>query len=117
MDLSLRRASGKAPNNREPEGHVICSVGDGHILNNSIIAQGGSIMRTRTVPLIYLALAVGSLLVAATAVGSTRAAIDPNPPAAKVEVPSPNGMNVNLEVIVDGKPVKLISHEGRLYLP
>ena len=48
---------------------------------------------------------------------SNYAAPPPAQPATVHRNPLREAMRVDLDVLVDGQPVKLISHDGRLYLP
>src|SRR5580692_10675836 len=41
----------------------------------------------------------------------------PRPPATEYRAPLREALRVDLDVLVDGRPVRVISHEGRLYLP
>ena len=41
----------------------------------------------------------------------------PRPPASEYRAPLREALRVDLDVLVDGRPVRVISHEGRLYLP
>jgi len=74
-------------------------------------------MRKLPIALVAIALLLTGLLVAASALGSELKAGQPIAPAEKTIVPPWDGMNVNLDVLIHGRPAKLISHEGRLYLP
>jgi hypothetical protein len=79
-------------------------------------------MRKLPVSLVVAALSLGGWL-ATAALGSDLTGSDPNPPAKpalpidKNIRPPRDDMRVNLDVLVDGKPVRLISHKGKLYLP
>jgi hypothetical protein len=84
------------------------------------VARGGSAMRSRPVFVITIVLLLGGLSglsVAAKALGSELNANDPTSSAIKCSIPPQNGMNVGMEVLVDGRSVRLIAHEGHLYLP
>jgi hypothetical protein len=74
-------------------------------------------MRRRPILLLTVVLVLGGLLVTATALGSELNANDPTPPATKCYLPLREGMRVGMDVLVDGRAVGLIAHEGRLYLP
>jgi len=41
----------------------------------------------------------------------------PRPPASEYRAPLREALRVDLDVLVDGRAVRVISHEGRLYLP
>jgi hypothetical protein len=75
-------------------------------------------MRNRHVVVVVAILVFIGLLVTAKALGVD---LKPGEPAARSEkwcvVPPRDGLRVNLDVLVDGRPVKLIAHDGRLYLP
>jgi hypothetical protein len=64
------------------------------------------------------ALMVGGLLTASAVCGSElRSSYATPPPPAEHRNPLREAMRVDLDVLVDGQPVRLIPHEGRLYLP
>jgi len=74
-------------------------------------------MRKFKITFVAVALVLCGLLAAVTALGSELKAGQPIPPAEKFVIPPWDGMNVSLDVLVNGRPARLISHEGRLYLP
>jgi hypothetical protein len=74
-------------------------------------------MRRRPVILLAVVLVLGGLFVTAAALGSELNANDPTPPAAKCYLPPQTGMHVGMDVLVNGRAVRLIAHEGCLYLP
>jgi hypothetical protein len=70
---------------------------------------------------IRMALLAGSLLLGGTATAQLSWR-DPGsegrrPPLGEFVLPPRGVMRVSLDVLVDGSPVRLISHQGRLYLP
>jgi len=74
-------------------------------------------MRKFPIAFVAIALLLSGLMVVATAMGSELKAGQPISPADKAILPPWDGMNVHLDVLVHGRPARLISHEGRLYLP
>ncbi len=84
--------------------------------------KGGTTMRRFMILLIAQALLAGGLM-ATAARGSELSWSDPNPtakpavPREKFSYPPRDDMRVSLDVLVDGKPGKVISHNGKLYLP
>jgi hypothetical protein len=63
-----------------------------------------------------LALLASGLFSLASAIGSGTTDNDSTPTASKCSLPPVGSVHVSVDVLVDGKPVGLISHGGRLYL-
>lgn len=63
-----------------------------------------------------LALLGSGLFSLASAIGSGTTDNDSAPTAFRCSLPPVGSVHVSVDVLVDGKPVGLISHEGRLYL-
>jgi hypothetical protein len=72
-------------------------------------------MRKLSVSAVVVILTIGLLF--ARALGAELKPGDPTRSADKYTVPPPDGMRVSLDVLVNGRPVPLISHDGKLYLP
>lgn len=63
------------------------------------------------------ALMLGGLLATSLALGSELKSSYADPPPTEARRPVREAMRVDLDVLADGQPIRLISHEGRQYLP
>src|SRR5579872_1046 len=80
--------------------------------------RGGPTMTRLRLIGVAATLILGGLLSASMVCGSElRSSYAAPPPAPEYHNPLREAMRVDLDVLVDGQPVKLIPYEGRLYLP